>query len=449
MSCASRHFCFVASPSPLERGGKTKMCSERSEHTFIDSKPPISGISVANPSLSAVKSLKPALIAGFIVSNQSRGVKTGANLPQILCGMNRLVIIGNGFDRAHGLPTGYNDFMLWLFQQKITQVIEELHWNDEYFEIKRNFPISSIKEFRSLKELETCIVPDFRDITLERRSLEGKRIFIRINDHFIETIFRNAASDDPDWADIEKTYYLQLLHAVAKVKKDEKKRAVTALNKALYYIKEHLCEYLMQLPEPNQISGYHKILRTSAEPFDVCMLSFNYTRTHLMYLPTEDQLLHKQRYQAINIHGDIHEPHKNPLIFGFGDEVDRRYRMLQDEDLNCVLDNIKSIGYFQTSKYDELIRFINSGNFEVHVVGHSLGLSDRTLLHTIFNHDNCHRIRIYWHGDDIGNNNFKTLTQQLTGHFYDTDFNRMRDKVVKLNISDRMPQWNDSSVKHY
>ncbi|WP_366941017.1 AbiH family protein [uncultured Chitinophaga sp.] len=27
--------------------------------------------------------------------------------------MNRIVLIGNGFDLAHGMPTRYNDFLLW------------------------------------------------------------------------------------------------------------------------------------------------------------------------------------------------------------------------------------------------------------------------------------------------------------------------------------------------
>ncbi|WP_415751051.1 AbiH family protein [Chitinophaga sp. LS1] len=26
--------------------------------------------------------------------------------------MNRLIIVGNGFDLAHKMPTGYNDFIL-------------------------------------------------------------------------------------------------------------------------------------------------------------------------------------------------------------------------------------------------------------------------------------------------------------------------------------------------
>lgn len=31
--------------------------------------------------------------------------------------MNRIVLIGNGFDLAHGLQTGYKDFINWYWEQ--------------------------------------------------------------------------------------------------------------------------------------------------------------------------------------------------------------------------------------------------------------------------------------------------------------------------------------------
>ena len=31
--------------------------------------------------------------------------------------MNRIVLIGNGFDLAHGLPTRYEDFIYWYWEQ--------------------------------------------------------------------------------------------------------------------------------------------------------------------------------------------------------------------------------------------------------------------------------------------------------------------------------------------
>ena len=30
--------------------------------------------------------------------------------------MNRLILIGNGFDLAHGLKTSYNDFINWYWE---------------------------------------------------------------------------------------------------------------------------------------------------------------------------------------------------------------------------------------------------------------------------------------------------------------------------------------------
>ena len=33
--------------------------------------------------------------------------------------MNRLVIIGNGFDMAHGLKTSYKDFITWYWDKRV------------------------------------------------------------------------------------------------------------------------------------------------------------------------------------------------------------------------------------------------------------------------------------------------------------------------------------------
>ena len=37
--------------------------------------------------------------------------------------MNRLVIIGNGFDMAHGLKTSYMDFINWYWNQRVNAFV--------------------------------------------------------------------------------------------------------------------------------------------------------------------------------------------------------------------------------------------------------------------------------------------------------------------------------------
>ena len=39
--------------------------------------------------------------------------------------MNRLVIIGNGFDMAHGLKTSYVDFINWYWEQRLHALLTE------------------------------------------------------------------------------------------------------------------------------------------------------------------------------------------------------------------------------------------------------------------------------------------------------------------------------------
>ena len=39
--------------------------------------------------------------------------------------MNRLVLIGNGFDLAHGLKTSYKDFINWYWDQRLHSIILE------------------------------------------------------------------------------------------------------------------------------------------------------------------------------------------------------------------------------------------------------------------------------------------------------------------------------------
>ena len=38
--------------------------------------------------------------------------------------MNRLVIIGNGFDMAHGLKTSYMDFINWYWERRIEALVD-------------------------------------------------------------------------------------------------------------------------------------------------------------------------------------------------------------------------------------------------------------------------------------------------------------------------------------
>ena len=94
-----------------------------------------------------------------------------------------------------------------------------------------------------------------------------------------------------------------------------------------------------------------------------------------------------------HIHGDLNNP--DSIIFGYGDELDEDYKALLKQSDNECLRNIKSIKYLELGKYRNLLQFIESAPYQVYIMGHSCGNSDRTLLNTLFEHKNCVSIKPY------------------------------------------------------
>ncbi|KPE51056.1 hypothetical protein AOB46_12435 [Chryseobacterium indologenes] len=137
------------------------------------------------------------------------------------------------------------------------------------------------------------------------------------------------------------------------------------------------------------------------------------------------------------IHGQISDV-RNPINFGFGDEMDDHYKILENTGDNAFLKNIKSFMYFNNSNYRNLLNWIESNDFQIFIMGHSCGLSDRTLLNTLFEHNNCKSIKIFYHQKDDGTDNFTELSQNISRHFNKKSM--MREKVVDKSISKPLPQ---------
>lgn len=61
--------------------------------------------------------------------------------------MNRIIIIGNGFDKAHGLATGYRDFIDSYWTRVFDHIFDPYkRWNAKHFGVMGD-PISYEDEF--------------------------------------------------------------------------------------------------------------------------------------------------------------------------------------------------------------------------------------------------------------------------------------------------------------
>lgn len=142
-------------------------------------------------------------------------------------------------------------------------------------------------------------------------------------------------------------------------------------------------------------------------------------------------------YKVINIHGEL-QNQKNQIIFGYGDELDDDYKKIEKLQDNDFLENIKSIKYHKTRNYRDLLEFIKSGIYQVFIMGHSCGNSDRTLLNTLFEHNNCASVKVYYRQYEDGSDDYSNLIRNISRNFNDKP--QMRDIVVNWeNCSPLVP----------
>lgn len=117
--------------------------------------------------------------------------------------------------------------------------------------------------------------------------------------------------------------------------------------------------------------------------------------------------------------------------------MDDDYKLIEKKGNNEYLKNIKSFQYLHTSNYRKLLNWIETDKFQVYIFGHSCGLSDRTLLNTIFENDNCRSIKIFYYKNEKGSN-YTDLTHNISRHFNEKSL--MRRKIVDKTLCIELPK---------
>ena len=430
--------------------------------------------------------------------------------------MNRIILIGNGFDLAHNLPTSYKNFINYYWEQwgqrsqrailsdqlsdklcSIPQNIEQQPCAMTFFNEQQHLPVKSIKSYKeAINAVKTHLNKD----------LKITPFFKHINQSF----------ETKNWVDIESEYYSWLKRIFRE--SDCGYDGAKPLNKELDEIKRLLIEYLDGIqkdqikpdlvkesirkaihgpceaqdisidgqpafedfakkrlnfsathsdsaiefflnqfgyPYHSDIDEYNKKIANGNYQFEggdrfnyfqhisniyqqreivpdffllpdqILLLNFNYTTTADMYL------YKNSGFEVNHIHGTLGDD-LNHIIFGYGDEMDDDYKTISKLNNNDYLTNIKSIRYLETDKYRKLLRFINSDYYQIYIMGHSCGNSDRTLLNTLFEHPKCVSIKPFYYQwqDERGEwqDNYIEIIQNISRNF--NSMQTMRDRVV-------------------
>ena len=359
--------------------------------------------------------------------------------------MNRLVLIGNGFDLAHGLKTSYKDFINWYWEYWGHRLLrgqgKELTDGLCSFTLKDEINLNSWSYVWGFHyQREDPFKPwDLNEVVKIAKGDEDLCEFKYIG-RFLESICNSF--ETKGWADIENEYYSLLLRQIT-LQNTEYDKEIEVLNKQLEILRNLLIDYLKQEQEKElsaidaikdkiynsidtkEISVTNKNIENGItwdenKPWTIMLLNFNYTKTSELYVTDPSNII-------VNyIHGRLDDP--KSVIFGYGDELDEDYKKLQNLNDNEYLRHIKSIRYLESDNYRKLLEFIEAGPFQIIIMGHSCGNSDRTLLNTLFEHDNCVSIKPYYYINEKGEDNYIDIVQNISRNF--TDMKKMRDRVV-------------------
>ena len=417
--------------------------------------------------------------------------------------MNRIIIIGNGFDLAHQLATKYEDFINWYWEE----------WGHSLStSMKRNLT-DGLCSFRLKEEVGLAgwyyvwgwhyrISP--RDYSL-RDLVEVAKTDTKVCEFTVHSIFFTEickSIEEKGWVDIEAEYY-RMLNSVY-LSSPEK------LNNEFAIVRTKLIEYLTSIQNRNinnsivnqatrecmmapfcaneisiegrakwneflkcriededlsdtiklygesearkrvrQVSEFKKAQRGQIDnmgigsingnelpsamlyPDRIMLLNFNYTKTADMYMPVDEH-----HFPINHIHG--HLDNLDSVIFGYGDELDNKYQEISSLNNNELLKNIKSIRYLEDVNYRNVLEFVESAPYQIYIMGHSCGTSDRTLLNTLFEHPNCVSIKPFYYQNDEGQDNYIEIVQNISRNF--SNAQKMRDRIVNKTLCLPLPQ---------
>lgn len=330
--------------------------------------------------------------------------------------MNYLYLIGNGFDLAHGLPTSYNDFILNFFKKSISTLQRESIYDVGPMVIYKSSNGVNIPESSTLNEL------------LDNCQLYNIKIDYK-NTYFQEIVKINSKGR---WVDIEYAYYQNIKDIlINRHSTDYHTKFISKLNEELFEIKTMLIKYLRSLKldnlETNKSINSHIIKDENDNDGQNLFLNFNYTNVIEKYIDKD------RSDEIINIHGCLND-NIDDIIFGYGDEMDSMYPEIERLNINAYLNNFKSFGYLKKSHYQRVQSFLEA-DFEVIIMGHSCGISDRVLLNAIFTNKHCKKIHICYHQKNKTENDFFEKTQEISRHFGKSNKEEMRIKIVPFDQS--------------
>ena len=329
---------------------------------------------------------------------------------------NKIFLIGNGFDIAHNFKTKFSDFAEYYIENRIIPELINAIRNRQ-----RSHTLFNSTFLTKLAQKAGGVIREnnYEDMIWNYsrgNKTENLKKYLHDNYNTLNLVLTNSlmarlySGTDKNWFDIENIYFKELVVLKNQALKNPSNfdiENLEKLNTEFSLIKVAIKDYLNTLKiETDEVIGnflsYHFKNVDSAY-----VVNFNYTSTVTQYIEKSEKI------SVNHIHGSLEEDY---IIFGYGNDQNDDYQEIKALGIDEFLRHFKTFDYLNNMNYD-LIQseaLEKYDEYEVFILGHSLGLTDKTLLSEILNSHKCKKIHFFKRKDFEDNpQKVKDLFRQL------------------------------------
>lgn len=341
-----------------------------------------------------------------------------------------ILIIGNGFDLAHGLKTSYKDFLDFCKEQNNKRIPMAVNYGTTFIDNiwLRHFlcrkdelgktwidleeeiltVIETLSNIANIARLQPVTNPNFRFpamFVIRKDVIDFKfsniAEFIMPANYYYQT--NNNGYTEVETRDFSGTcYYVKDYEGLIRLIYDKLREFTEEFEK-------YLIENVNACLQSQVASDYKLTLKTSR----LYVLSFNYTNTcESLYQYNCNTLAKDLRIETTYVHGKANSSGDSNLVLGT--------KSFSNKDIppcfNIFQKHNQRHKYNTIEPYQELLRLIKLPNTNpvFHIIGHSLDKTDHNILKHILDADKNATIKVYYHDEESQERLINNITDIIT-----------------------------------
>ena len=339
-----------------------------------------------------------------------------------------ILIIGNGFDLAHGLKTSYKDFLDFCKEQNNKRIPMAVNYGTTFIDNiwLRHFlcrkdelgktwidleeeiltVIETLSNIANIARLQPVTNPNFRFpamFVIRKDVIDFKfsniAEFIMPANYYYQT--NNNGYTEVETRDFSSIhYFVKDFDSLIRLIYDKLREFTKEFEK---YLIENVCI------KSQVVSDYKLSLKTSR----LYVLSFNYTNTcESLYQYDCNNLVHDLKIETIYVHGKVSYSDDSNLFLGTKSFSNKNIPLC----FNVFKKHNQRHKYNTIEPYQELLRLIKlpNANPVFHIIGHSLDKTDHNILKHVFSANKDAMIKIYYHDEESQERLINNITDIIT-----------------------------------